>query len=83
MIEMKKKIALITSQERLMVDLTLHDFSASLLTEFAEQIAKPYYNGNVNAAMQDLIIRALSEQEFIHSHISHIRNHSEQRDKSN
>jgi len=50
---------------------------ASLITEFAEKIARPYYNGNLNNAVQDLITRAISEQEFIHAHITHIRNPNE------
>jgi hypothetical protein len=55
------------------VDLTLHKVSASLLAEFGEQIVNPYYNGNLNAAFQDLIRKALSEQEFVLFHITHIR----------
>ena len=61
-------------QEELQVDLTLHDVSAGLIAEFAEKIVRPYYNGNLNAAIQDLINKALSEQEFVHSHITHIKN---------
>ena len=64
-------------QNELQVDLTLHDVPASLITEFAEKIARPYYNGNLNNAVQDLITKALSEQEFIHAHITHIRNPNE------
>ncbi len=71
---MEKKTALITSQEDLSIDLTLHDVPASVIKEFAEKIVRPYYRGNLNAAIQDLISKALSEQEFIHAHITHIRN---------
>jgi len=70
---MKKKTTLLTQQEEFQVDLTLHDVPAGLLTEFAEQIVKPYYRNNLNAAIQDLINKALSEQEFVHSHITHIK----------
>jgi tagatose-1,6-bisphosphate aldolase non-catalytic subunit AgaZ/GatZ len=70
---MKKKTEFL-AQEDLLVDLTLHDVPASLIAEFAEKIVRPYYSGNLNAAIQDLIIKALSEQEFIHSHITHIKN---------
>ena len=55
------------------MDLTLHKVPASLLTEFAEKIARPYYRGNVNAAVQDLLIKALAEQDFVLSHITHVR----------
>ncbi|MCW4044788.1 MAG: hypothetical protein NWE94_04650 [Candidatus Bathyarchaeota archaeon] len=70
---MKKKTALLATEEELLIDLTLHGVPASLITEFAENIVKPYYNGNLNAAIQDLLIKAISEQEFVHSHITHVR----------
>ena len=41
--------------------------------EFAEEIVRPYYRGNFNAAMQDLILKALAEQDFVQSHIAHTR----------
>ena len=69
---MKRKTATLTEND-LPVDLTLHKVPASLLTEFAEKIARPYYRGNVNAAVQDLLIKALAEQDFVLSHITHVR----------
>jgi len=52
-LRMKKTVVL--SEERdLGVDLTFHNVSASLLTEFAEKIVRPYFNGNLNAAIRDL-----------------------------
>ena len=77
MIHIKKKTVILSIQDELQVDLTLHDVPASIITEFAEKIAKPYYNGNLNNALQDLITKALSEQEFIHAHIAHIKNLNE------
>ena len=53
---------------------TFHDVPASLISEFAEKIVRPYYNGNLNAAIQDLIKKALAEQDFVLSHITHVRN---------
>ncbi len=76
MIDIKKRIALLGAQEELRIDLTLHDVPASLIGEFAEKIVRPYYSGNFNAAVQDLMSEALSEQEFIHSHITHTQNQS-------
>jgi tagatose-1,6-bisphosphate aldolase non-catalytic subunit AgaZ/GatZ len=73
-IHIKKKTALLAAQEDLLVDLTLHSVPASLITEFAEKIVRPYYGGNLNATIQDLIIKALSEQEFVHSRVTHIKN---------
>ena len=55
------------------VDLTLHKVPASLLIEFAEKIVKPYYNGNLNRAVQDLLHKAITEQDFVLSHITHVR----------
>jgi|WetSurMetagenome_2_1015567.scaffolds.fasta_scaffold04514_6 hypothetical protein len=71
---MTKKTPLLAIQEDLLVNLTLHNVSASLLSEFAEKIVRPYYNNNFNAAIQDLINKTLSEQDFIHSHITFTKN---------
>ncbi len=71
---MKKKTVVLATEENLALDLTIHDVSASLITEFAEKIVRPYYGGNLNVAIQDLIVKALSEQDFVHSHITHVRN---------
>jgi hypothetical protein len=70
---MKKKTQILATEDDLVVDLTFHNVPASLLTEFAEKIVRPYYNGNLNAAIQDLINKALAEQNFVLSHITHIR----------
>ena len=70
---MKKRVADLGTED-LLVDLTFHRVPASLLAEFAEQIVKPYYSGNLNAAIQDLLQKALTEHEFILSHITHVRN---------
>ena len=67
---MKKKTVPFTTESKLLVDLTLNDFPVSLLTEFAKKVVYPYYRGNLNAALQDLIYKALSEQEFVQSHIN-------------
>jgi len=71
---MKKKAIVLVIENDLLVDLTFHRVPASLLAEFAEKIARPYFGGNMNAAIQDLIQKALTEQEFVLSHITHIRN---------
>lgn len=70
---LKKKAQVLAVEDDLLVDLTFHSVPASLLTEFAEKIVKPYYGGNMNAAVQDLIIKALAEQDFVLSHITHLR----------
>ena len=70
---MRKRNAVLATEDDLLVDLTFNSFPASLLSEFAEKIVRPYYKGNMNAAFQDLIHKALTEQDFILSHITHIR----------
>lgn len=71
---MQKKNKQLSIQNELHIDLTLHKFPASLLTEFAQEIVKPYFDGNLNASIQSLIQKALTEQIFVLSHISYIRN---------
>jgi hypothetical protein len=70
---MKRKTGALASEDDLLLDLTFHNVPASLLTEFAEKIVQPYYQGNMNAAVQDLLLKALAEQDFLLSHITHIR----------
>ncbi len=60
--------------EDLLVDLTLNNVPVSLLSKFSEKIVNPYYNGNMNAAIQDLLCKTLAEQDFMLSHITHVRN---------
>ena len=57
----------------LLVDLTFHKISTLLLFEFVEKIVKPYYNGNLNTAFSDLVFKALQEQDFVLSHITHVK----------
>jgi hypothetical protein len=71
---MKKKTQILATEDDLLLDLTFHRVPASLLTEFAEKIVRPYYNGNMNAAIQDLLHKTIAEQDFIQSHITHIKN---------
>jgi len=71
---MKKKVAVLATEDALSVDLTLHDFSASLLTEFAEKIVRPYYSGNMSNAVKDLIQKAIKEEKFVLSHVELVKN---------
>jgi len=70
---MKKKTTLLAVENNLLVDLTFHGVSVSLLSEFAEKIVRPYYSGNLNAAIQDLIHKTLAEQDFLLSRIMHVK----------
>ena len=76
---MKKEDIVFATEDNLLVALTFHNVPASLLTEFAEKIVRPYYQGNVNAAIQDLIHKALAEQDFVLSHITHVRSRNIER----
>jgi len=69
----KKQAIMANEEQEFAVNLTLHDFPASLLTEFVENIVGPYYDGNLNAAVQDLMHKSLAEQEFVHNHITMVR----------
>jgi hypothetical protein len=73
---MKKKIAVLTTKDDLSVDLTLHDFSAILLAEFAEKIVRPYYAGNMSDAVKDLVQKAIGEEEFVLSHVKLVKRDS-------
>jgi hypothetical protein len=49
----------------LLVSLTFHNFSADLLKEFAQKIVKPYFGGNMNAAVRSLMEQAIQEETII------------------
>ena len=72
-IVMRKKNLVFEMENDFPLDLTVHKVPASLLTEFAEKIVKPYFDGNLNAAVQDLMQKAIVEQDFVLSHVTHIR----------
>jgi hypothetical protein len=69
---MKKKFPVlknVAAEDDLHVDLTLHDFPAALLTEFAEKIVRPYYHGNLNQALKELMEKAITEQQLLQNHM--------------
>jgi hypothetical protein len=70
---MKKNTTVMAPKTDIQVDLTLHNVSVTLLEQFAAHIVVPYFKGNLNAAVQDLLRKALAEQDFVLSHISCIR----------
>jgi hypothetical protein len=69
---MKKKTQALATEDDVLLDLTFHSVPASLLSEFGEKIVKPYYRGNMNAAIQDLLHKTIAEQDFV-SHITQIK----------
>jgi hypothetical protein len=70
---MKKKVAVLATEDDLSVDLTLHDLSAALITEFAEKIVRPYYSGNMSNAVKDLMRKAIGEEQFVLSRVKLIK----------
>jgi hypothetical protein len=57
------------TQEDMLVSLTLHNFSAEMLKEFALKIVKPYFGGNVNKAVRSLMEKALAEETMVNQAI--------------
>jgi len=53
------------TEPNLLVDLTFHDFSASLLKEFALRIVKPYFRGNMDEAIKSFMEKALTEESLV------------------
>ena len=68
-LRMKKRTVVLSTEDDLLVDLTLHEVSAILLTEFNEKIVRPYYSGNLSEALKDLIRNAVREEDFVLSHM--------------
>ncbi|HLN89764.1 MAG TPA: hypothetical protein VK253_06830 [Candidatus Binatia bacterium] len=52
----------IATEKDLLVFLTLHNFSAKMLKEFAQKIVKPYFGGNMNQAIRTLMEKAITEE---------------------
>ena len=71
---MRKKNQILSIGEDFPLDLTLNGVPVSLITEFTEKIVQPHFRGNLNAAMQDLMHKALAEHDFMLFHTTHIRN---------
>jgi hypothetical protein len=70
--QMKKKFPAlknVATEDDLLVDLTFHGFPATLLTGFAEKIVRPYYHGNLNQALKELMEKVITEQDFLLNHV--------------
>jgi hypothetical protein len=55
----------IATEQDLLVSLTLHNFSAQMLKEFAQKIVKPYFGGNINQALRSLMEKAINEETLV------------------
>jgi hypothetical protein len=69
---MRRKTVAPSMNEDLLIDLTLHKISASLVAEFKKRIVNPDYNGNLNAAIQNVIFKALADHNFYFSTVNRI-----------
>jgi hypothetical protein len=68
---MKRKTALLVTEDDLLMDLAQHNVPPSLLIEFSEKIVQPYYLGNLTNAIRELMQKALSEHDVVQAHIIH------------
>ncbi|MDD3792734.1 MAG: hypothetical protein PHY74_06355 [Candidatus Bathyarchaeota archaeon] len=55
----------LNTEEQLLISLTLHNFSATMLKDFAEKIVRPYFYGNINEAIRSLMQKAIVEEEIV------------------
>ena len=69
---MKEKAVVLPTEDDLSVDLTFHEVSASLVTQFVEKIVRPYYSGNMSHALKDLMWKSIRDEEFLISHLKPI-----------
>jgi hypothetical protein len=53
------------TEKELLVDLTLHNMSIVMLKEFALKIVKPYFSGNLNKAIRNLMEKAVEEETIV------------------
>jgi hypothetical protein len=52
----------------LLVELTISNIPSNLLLDFLQKIVKPYYSGSLCRATEDLMQKAIAEQEFVFAH---------------
>ena len=50
--------------KEVLIDFTLHKFSVALLSQFTQKIVNPYYNGNFNKALTELLANSIKEEEL-------------------
>ncbi|MCW4009261.1 MAG: hypothetical protein NWF05_01405 [Candidatus Bathyarchaeota archaeon] len=62
---MKRKHAILVTEDDLLTDLAFHNVPPALLIEFSEKVVRPHYGGSITDAIKDLFQRALSGQEFV------------------
>ena len=60
---MNKKSIIFTKKDML-IDFTIHQFSVTLLSQFTQKIVNPYYNGNFNKALRELLDNSIKEEDI-------------------
>ncbi len=60
----------IATEKDLLISLTLHNFSAEMLREFAQTIVKPYFGGNLNQAIRSLMEKAIDDEVLVNQTLS-------------
>jgi hypothetical protein len=60
-----------TTEQEMLVSLTLRNFSAEMLREFAVKIVKPYFGGNINEALRSLMQKAIAEETIVNQAVLH------------
>jgi hypothetical protein len=58
-----------TTEQEMLVSLTLRNFSTEMLREFAVKIVKPYFGGNINEALRSLMEKAIEEETIVNQAI--------------
>ncbi len=58
-----------STEQDMLVSLTLHNFSSEMLREFAVKIVKPYFGGNINEALRSLMQKAIEEETIVNQAI--------------
>ncbi|MGE5533277.1 MAG: hypothetical protein ACM3UL_04760 [Ignavibacteria bacterium] len=58
------------AEKDLLISLTLHNFPAEMLKEFAQKIVKPYFGGNLNQAFRTLMDNAINEENITNKAIT-------------
>jgi hypothetical protein len=53
----------------LLVSLSFHNMPADLLRDFASLVVKPYFKGNVNEAIRQLMTRAVADEELLQARV--------------
>jgi hypothetical protein len=56
-------------EQDMLISLTLHNFSAEMLREFAVKIVKPYFGGNINEALRSMMQKAIEEETIVNQAI--------------